>query len=64
MKQVQRKKALETKDEEADFEVGQRASDPLRLKSRKMTEDEKKVRFMIDQIDNQENKDNANSPFK
>ena len=48
---MQRKKALETKDEEADFEqnvIADRASDPLRLKNRKMTEDEKKVRFMID----------------
>ena len=71
MKQVQRKKALESKEDETNDRPFGRATegaatqskDPLRLKQRKMTEDDKKVRFMIDQMGSADNvKDD--SPFK
>lgn len=54
---MQRKKALESKQDGPKYaeSIGaQGASDALKLKTRKMTEDDKKVRFMIDQIENNE----------
>lgn len=67
MKQVQRKKALESKnDEQPNFANVIRAdSSPqqLMLKQRKMTEDDRKVRFMVDEIETKK-EDYDESPFK
>ena len=68
MKQVQQKQALNSKnDQPGDDEDGAQVSKEaasLKMKQRKMTEDDKKVRFMINAMDEPDGQHKDLSPFK